>query len=73
MLVPTRRTAYLAPIHPSKGETGTVRRELRDAALDTVKKWIYRPATRVGVPLRMYLLVPVTFCPRNPDSGNRRG
>lgn len=40
---------------------GTVRRELRDAAVDTVKKWIYNPATRAGVPVRTYLVVPVTF------------
>ena len=40
---------------------GIVRRELRDAALDTVKNWIYSPATRAGVPTRTHLVVPVTF------------
>ena len=40
---------------------GTVRRELREAALDTVKKWSFHPGTRAGVPGRMDLVVPVTF------------
>jgi TonB family protein len=44
---------------------GTVRRELREAALDTVRKWIYRPGTRAGVPAGMDLVASVTF--RRPN------
>lgn len=40
---------------------GNPRRELASAAIATVKRWRYRPATRDGVPGKMRIVVPVSF------------
>lgn len=40
---------------------GTVRKELKVAAVETVKEWQYRPATRQGVPGKMMVVVEVSF------------
>jgi protein TonB len=41
--------------------TGAPRRELKDAAVQTVRKWRFRPATRHGVPGKLWRTVTVKF------------
>ena len=40
---------------------GTARRELKAAAVDSVKRWQFRPASRQGVPGKMVVVVEVSF------------
>lgn len=44
-------------------ETGSGHPQLDQAALDAVKTWRFRPATRNGAPVQTDLRVPVTFNP----------
>ena len=47
---------------------GSAHKEFKAAAVQTVRDWSYRPATRHGVPGKMVLVVDVTFTLR----GTRR-
>jgi protein TonB len=41
--------------------TGASRRELKDAAVQAVRKWRFRPATKQGVPGKLWRTVTVKF------------
>jgi TonB family protein len=40
---------------------GSAHKEFKAAAVETVRDWSYRPATRQGVPGKMILVVEVSF------------
>lgn len=45
-----------ATVHRSSGDSG-----LDSSALDAVQGWLFAPASRGGVPMRAWVIVPITF------------